>query len=281
MSKMKKAMEKAKEERQNGGYPAGALRNFSTKFKSAPLKRAFLDRREVQVDYSRTRVQQIDPKTLKKNRVIAYFQDNPMTQQINMLRTQVLEKLQETSGNCLMVTSANSGEGKTFTAINLGISIAYEIDRTVLLVDADLKEPAIHHYDFSSDFFGIDLDQGISDYLTGRADIPDIILNPGIKKLTLLPGGRPLENSAELLGSPRMEALIHEMKTRYPADRVIIFDSPAVLNFSDPVVLSRFMDGIIFVVEEERTSGDEVRQALSYLKNRPVMGMVLNKARSN
>ena len=281
MSKLKKALEKAKEDRTINQCTQDQLRKYSDY--TLKLNRINCEslRQEVQVTYSQTKVQQIDPKILKKNKVISYFQDNPMTQQINMLRTQVLTRLQESGGNTLLITSANPGEGKTFTTINLGISIAYEMDRTVLIVDADLKTPSVHHYDFSSDFFGIDVDQGISDYLMGRLEISEILLNPGIQKLTILPAGQPLTNSAELLGSPRMESLMNEMKSRYPGDRVIIIDGPALLKYADPVVLSRFADGILFVSEEEKTSRDDIKRALELLNGRPVFGTVLNKSKSS
>jgi non-specific protein-tyrosine kinase len=216
---------------------------------------------------------------LKNNKIFSLFEENPVTDQIKALRAQVLQRLEESGGNSLLVTSANSGEGKTFTAINLGVSIAQELDRTVLLVDADLRNPVFKHYDFASDFFGVEVGKGLADYLTDSIEIPDLLLNPGIKKLTILPGGRILPSSAELLGSARMKALVTELKNRYREDRVIIFDSPALLVCTDPLVLSNYVEGILLVVEEERTTDKDIKRVTELLKDKPVLGTVLNKSK--
>jgi non-specific protein-tyrosine kinase len=200
-----------------------------------------------------------------------------MTDQINILRTQLLYKLGEINGNTLMVTSANPGEGKTFTSINLGISIAQELSRSVLLVDCDLRQPEANHFDFASDFFGVKIKQGLSDYLLGEVDLEDILLNPGIDKLTILPGGKPILNSAELLVSPRMEMLVKETKERYGKDRIIIFDSPSILTISDPLAFARFVDGILLVVETKKSTREDVKKVMNLLKDRVILGTVLNK----
>jgi protein-tyrosine kinase len=279
MSKLKKALEKAKEARgdeyhtviQEGESARPALRS--------QVEKGGAERHDVHVDYSKTKVINIDPRILKKNRVISFFQESASADQIKILRTQVLNRLKEIGGNSLLVTSANPGEGKTFTSINLGVSIAQELDRTVLLVDADLRHPSIHHYDFANDFFGVEISKGLSDYLLGQVEIPDVLLNPGVPKLSILPAGHSLPNSAEVLGSPRMELLVEEMKKRYSADRILIFDSPSVLTCTDAVVLSRFVDGILLVVEEEKTTPNDLRRAMELLNNKPVLGTVLNKSK--
>jgi len=271
MSKLKKALEKAKEARHGSESPYIAYGPGVEKGRSRP--------RDINVTYSSTRVIDIDHRILKKNKILSLFQEHETSDQINVLRTQVLHKLKEIGGNSLLVTSANSGEGKTFTSINLAVSITKELDRTVLLVDTDLRNPALHHYDFANDFFGVKITEGLSDYLMGRLEIPDLLVNPGIEKLTILPGGRPLTNSAELLGSARMEELIIEMKNRYRGDRVIIFDTPALLTCTDPLVYSHLIDGILLVVEVERTTPSDLKRVMELLKDRPVVGTVLNKIR--
>jgi non-specific protein-tyrosine kinase len=214
-----------------------------------------------------------------KNRVFSKYRDDGITDHFNLLRLQILQKLEEIGGNSLLITSANPGEGKTFTAINLGICLAQELNRTVLLVDADLRNPTSRHYDFANDFFTIKTDQGLADYLLGQAEITRILLNPGIDKLTILPAGRPLPNSAELLGSLRMATLVDEMKKRYPGDRIIIFDTPSLLC-ADPVVLSRYVDAVLLVVEQEKTTARDFQRATELLKNSKILGTVLNKSKS-
>lgn len=279
MSKLKKALEKAKASRGGDLYTSiGEMEGLAAVGQRG--RAAVTDRCEIEVCYSRTKVESVDLKTLRKNKIISLFQEDGITDQIKTLRTQILMKLREVGGNTILVTSANPSEGKTFTAINLGVSIAQELDRTVLIVDADLRNPSVHHYDFANDFFGIHISEGLAHYLMGQVEVADILLNPGIEKLTILPGGRPLPNSAEVLGSPRMESLIKEMKSRYRSDRVIIFDSPAILVCSDPLVLASFVDGILLVVEEERTTAADLKRCMELLKDRLILGAVLNKSQN-
>jgi non-specific protein-tyrosine kinase len=105
-------------------------------------------------------------------------------------------------------------------------------------------------------------------------------MNPGIERLVLLPAGRSLPNSSEMLGSPRMEMLVNDIKCRYPEDRVVIFDSSSLLTSADPLVLTRFVDGILLVVEEEKTTTDDLKKVMELLKDKPVIGTVMNKTRS-
>ena len=279
MSKLKKALERAKESRGNG---TGTLiaQMKQPKPKSVPGTTKMDDEsHEIRVTYSKTKVLDIDPKKLKKNKIFSHIKENGMAEQISIIRTQLLNKLDEIGGNTFMVTSANPGEGKTFMSINLGFSIAQELRKTVLLVDCDLRQPGTEHLDFSSDFLGVKIDRGLSDYLLGQVELEDILLNPGIDRLTILPGGRSLLNSAELLSSPRMGKLVSEMKDRYGKDRIVIFDSPSILKISDPLAFSRFVDGILLVVESKRTTNTDIKKVMELLKDRVILGTVLNKVK--
>jgi non-specific protein-tyrosine kinase len=280
MSKLKKALEKAKENREYD--KKGSLLDPSQRqgASSAQVKEISQYRDELDISYSQTKIHKINSDVLKRGKVISLFHETENIGQIKTLRTQVLNRLNEVSGNSLLITSANPYEGKTFTAINLGVSIAQELDRTVLIVDADLGKHDKKHKNFATDFFGVDMTQGLSNYLLGQAEISDLLVNPGIERLVLLPSGRPLPNSAELLGSPRMVKLVQDIKSRYSDDRIIIFDSSSILNSADPLVLSRYVDGTLLVVEQEKTTDDEIKKAMDLLKDKPVFGTVLNKMMS-
>jgi non-specific protein-tyrosine kinase len=271
MSKLRKAMEKAKQAR---GLKSNDRLVDERVFRT-PLSREQGTqegvRQEVRPEYTRTKRAEIDRPALRRNRIVSLFHEEAMTDQLKILRTQVLNRVEELRGNSLLVTSANPGAGKTTTAINLAVSISYKVDRTVLLVDADIRKPTMHLY------LGLNESMGLSDYLLGRAEIADLLINPGIEKLVFLPGGSPLTNSSELLASPRMEALAQEMKGRY-RDRFIIFDSPSLLSCADPHVLSEYVDGILMVVEAEKTAAKDFQKALGLLEGKPVIGTVLNKA---
>jgi len=280
MSKIKKALEKAKKERK--GEDRAFIPEIEKPARPAlvPVKDKVLERREVHVDYSTTEIQPIDHQIFKKNKIISLFNEYEITDQFGLLRTQVLNKLKEIGGNSLLITSANPSEGKTFLSINLGVSIAQQLDRTVLLVDVDLRHPTKNHYDFAMDFFSVKVNQGLADYLLGNVEISEIIVNPGIQKLTILPSGRPLPNAAELLSSPKMELLIEEMKARYGSERIIIFDGPAALKYTDALILSHHVDCILIVAEEERTTTEDIQKLMKQFQGKPIVGTVFNKAKS-
>jgi len=280
MSKLKKALEKAKESRK---HDQKALKTDNLDYEQ--IKEAVSDdlpecRPEININYSETKIKKIDDRILKKGKVISLFHDLEKVDQIKTLRTQVLNKLKEIGGNSFLITSANPCEGKTFTAINLSVSIAQELDRTVLLVDCDLKNHSNHHKNFGKDFFGTRMDNGLSNYLLEQADLQDLLINPGIERLVLLPAGRTLPNSSEMLSSPRMEMLVNDIKCRYPEDRIVIFDSSSLLTTADPLVLTRFVDGILLVVEQEKTTMEDIKKVTELLKDKLVIGTVMNKSKS-
>ena len=175
------------------------------------------------------------------------------------------------NGNLIMVTSSLPGEGKSFCAINLAISMAMEMDRTVLLIDADVAKPRVPEY------LGIHADKGLLDVLQDKdLKLSDVLIRTDIAKLTVLPAGRTYKRATELLASAAMTRLVEDIGNRYP-DRIILFDSPPLLATSESSVLATHMGQIVMVVEAEKTSQDAVREALSHIQSCEVVGMLLNK----
>ena len=281
MSKLKKALERAKEARGDHTPHLGLEGQDRTRLSQPPPTEADRPSQEIKVNYSRTKVLNIDPRKLQENKIFSHIKEDGMAEQITILKTQLLNKLEQIDGNTLMVTSAYPGEGKTFMSINLAFSIAQELHRTVLLVDCDLRQPDEGHVDFISDYFGVNVDAGLTDYLLGQVELEDILLNPGIDRLTILPGGRPILNSSELLSSTRMEMLVRDMKQRYGKNRIVIFDSPSILKISDPLAFSRLVDGILLVVEIKRSSAADIKKVMKLLKDRLILGTILNKVKTN
>jgi len=274
VSKIQKALEKAKEIR--GDFFENLTRDPEpSKDFEDRLSRRQSERREENPApvYLHTRTVPVDFEHLVQNHIIPDCKGSSAANRVKMLRTQILSKMANEGKNTLLITSANPGEGKTLTAINLAISISQEMDRTTLLVDSDLRKPAIHSY------FGFEVSQGLSDYLRNNMPLSDLLVSPGIEKLVILPGGKPLTNSSELLGSPRMESLVAELKERY-ANRFIIFDSCSLLEFADPLVLSRLIDGILIVVEAEKTTKNDLKRTFELLRDKPVIGTLLNKVKN-
>lgn len=178
------------------------------------------------------------------------------------------------NANLIMVTSSLPGEGKSFTTINLAISIAMELDRTVLLVDADVSKPSVLK------LLGLSPQRGLMDVLSeGNYDLSEVLLRTNIPKLSILPAGMPHERATEFLASESMNRLLAEISTRY-ADRVVVFDSPPLIPTTEARVLATHMGQLVMVVEAGRTTNGALRQALSTVEACPIKLMVLNKART-
>jgi protein-tyrosine kinase len=177
-------------------------------------------------------------------------------------------------GNLIMVTSAMPGEGKTFTAINLALSLATELDTTVLLVDADVTRPSI------MDVLGQPRSAGLMDLLqSSSVRLGDTLLRTNIDKLTLLPSGTPQARATEMLASEAMAELLQEMASRY-ANRIIVFDSPPLLLATESRVLATHMGQVVVVVQAEETRQSDVHAALATIDSCPLRLLLLNQARN-
>ena len=178
-------------------------------------------------------------------------------------------------GNLVMITSAIPGEGKTFLALNLAMSIAMERDTTVLLIDSDVIKPAL------SQLLALEAEPGLTDLLLDpNRSVGDVIKSTNIDKLSVIPAGRRYVHSAELLASDEMHRLAVELAERYP-NRIVIFDAPPQLATAEASVLAQWVGQILVVVEEGRTPQRAVKVALSHLDSQKVVGMVLNKSRGS
>jgi len=176
------------------------------------------------------------------------------------------------SPNLVMVTSALAGEGKTFNAVNLAMSIAMELDNTVLLVDADVANPTL------PSVFRFEQSKGLLDVLTDPGiRLSDVLLRTNVPKLSILPAGTAHRRATELLASEAMERLVHEMANRY-ADRIVIFDAPPLLPTTESRVLATHMGQIVLVVEADKTTHGALKSALATIEACPIVLTVLNKA---
>lgn len=223
--------------------------------------------------YSQTRIVQVPDEVLERNRIIRGAQDREALTAYKLLRTQVLRAMHKNGWNVLGVTSPAGGEGKTLTSINLAISMAMDVNHTVILADLDLRRPAIHRY------FGQPRGCGLGEFLAGEFDLREILFNPGMQRLVVVPGGAAVENSSEMLGSPRMAWLAQELRSRYPT-RMVLFDLPPLLATDDVLAFAPHLDALLLVVEEGRTSRDDLARAHEMLRDIPVLGPVVNKSRA-
>ena len=177
--------------------------------------------------------------------------------------------------NLILVSSSRPGEGKTFSSINLALSIALEQDKTVLLVDADVLRPNV------SKTLNISHHLGLTDYLQSTSvTVPDILLSTNVERLKIITAGSPHHLSTELLASERMSQLVDEFATRYP-DRIVIFDAPPMLGVNETAVMAAMCGQAVIVVEENRTRLAEIEQSVSLLPKEMAVGFLINKAHRN
>lgn len=173
--------------------------------------------------------------------------------------------------NLIMVTSCAPNEGKTFTAINLALSMAFEHDTRVLLIDGDVVKPSI------PGVLGFEAKRGLFDaILDPSIDLADVLIQTSVKNLIVLTAGQSTALSSELLASAKMMRFVDDIGKRF-ADGVIILDSPPVLARSEATIIGRHVGQIVFVVEAERTSKAAIDEALR-LVDRKRVRFVMNKA---
>jgi len=186
-----------------------------------------------------------------------------------ILRSQILFPKDGKRPRTIMVTSAFPGEGKTFLASNLAVSLALGINEYVLLIDCDLRRPYLHK------MFGYSNFEGLHEYLTGRKELPDLLIRTSIEKLTLLTSGSAPPNPSELLSSIKMREFLEEVKDRYQ-DRFIIIDAPPSQVSAETNVLSNYVDGIIFVVMAKKSPKETIQRSIENLGRQKIFGIVFN-----
>lgn len=269
MEKIKLALERAKQER-------------SSKSKRVPERDREQARSETEIitpravqniSYQQTRVLEIDPDILRRNRLIVGSDEYPAAATAyKILRTQVEQRLAARGWNAIAITSPGGAAGKTVTAINLSMALAQEMHRTVLLVDLDFRNPSVHRR------FECEIQHGLIDYLLDDVPVNEILINPGIERLVILPAGsRPVPNSSELLASPKMIRLVDELKSRYPS-RIIVFDLPPLLWSDDTLAFSPYVDTTLLVVSEGTTTKEELKRVTEIMEGSEVIGTVLNRS---
>lgn len=207
-----------------------------------------------------------------------------ISEEFRLIKRPLLEKAINSGktnrhGNLIMVTSSLPGEGKTFCAVNLAISIAMELDHTVLLVDADVARPSVPRY-LQIQAGTENSEVGLMDVLLNdNLDLADAMLRTNIDTLSLLRAGKSHPRATELLASQGMSNLLDEIANRYP-DRIVIFDSPPLLLTTEARVLASQMGQIVLVVEAEVTTQHAVKEVLRQLKSKNNVNLVYNKAKA-
>jgi protein-tyrosine kinase len=268
MEYVKTAIEKARQERQEQAALAQVQVAGTEAIADKPV---MPDTNAASIDYTLTRTANLNNKVLLDNRVVAAFDGDERAEPYRQLRTQILGKLRENNWRTLGIISAHKGAGKTLTALNLAIALAKEVNQTVLLADMDFKGPNILN------MLGLDAQAGLVEHLNGTASMQDILVNPGLDRLTILPA-LPVDGiTSEILSSPAMKSVLDEIVNRY-ADRFIIFDLPPVLGDDDALAFMPYVDTALIVVENGVTTPQDMERCVHLLEGTNILGTVFNKA---
>lgn len=192
-------------------------------------------------------------------KVVVYHNPNgTIAEQFRVIRTHICSSEKACNVKVFAVTSPNNEEGKTVTAVNLSAVMAQDLGKPVLLIDCNMRRPAV------DSLLGLRGSVGLSEVLSGSLQLKDALVKTEIANLTVLPAGQPSANPNELLASDKMKAILAELKTQFEA---IILDTPAVIPYADPRILGKLVDGIILVVRAGRTRREVVARAESVLKS--------------
>ena len=213
----------------------------------------------------------IDPEALERNRVLLRVQDVAVSRAYKILRTRVLHRMAEHNWYTLGVTGTGAGEGKTITAINLAIALAQDPNVWVYLVDLDLQRPQLGAY------LGMSYENGLTDFLTGQAELDQVIYDIGLKRLAVVPNASPLETSSEYLRSARMADFINALEAQTPR-RIIILDMPPVMVSDDVLAFASRVDSFLLVASQGLTSRRTLANAKEVLSELNVLGVVLNRS---
>lgn len=223
------------------------------------------------IEYTNTSVVKLNPSHLERNRIVSHLSHNANAGAFDSLRTQILQKMEENNWQTMAVVSPTPNSGKSLVSINLAISIARQPQKTVLLADFDLRKPRVASY------LGIQAKQSLNDYLEGSAEIKDILINPNIQRLVVLPTMRRINDASEALSSSRITSLVEELKMRYES-RITIFDLPPLLNVDDAMILLPQVDCVLLVVGNGISTQVEIEDALHLIPQDRFLGTVFNKA---
>jgi exopolysaccharide/PEP-CTERM locus tyrosine autokinase len=233
------------------------------------LEEAKRTRRVIPTSFELNALQET-PSILSEDLVVVNDRDPVMAECFRFLRSKILRPAEGASPRTILVTSALTGEGKTFVASNLAAMISQGIDEFVLLMDTDLRRCSVHQ------LFGLgSVKEGLSTYLAGDTPLSSILKKTCIDKLSVLPAGNSTNIPSELLSSDKMRGLIREVRDRYP-DRYVIIDSPPVEFAPETAVIANEVDGILFVVRYGMSPRSAVRAALKRLPKEKILGLVFN-----
>ncbi len=223
------------------------------------------------ITYSDTRVVNLDTRHLEAHRIITFDNEDPDSVAFDILRTQVLTKMEQNNWKTLAITSPTPDCGKTVVSLNLALSIAKQTEKTALVADFDLRKPRVATY------LGLPKGKTLFDFLENDVELKDVLVNPGIPRFVVLPNTMPIRNAAETLTSRRIKSLVSDLKDRYDS-RIVIIDLPPLMASDDAIAFLPQVDCVLLVVASGETTPAEVKESRRQLQSANLLGVVLNKS---
>ena len=260
MSRVYRALEKAEEEKKRKGKQEAPIKVFEEKValkKETPV-----------LKFHEEEVERFELPAQEETPVLIVPPHSFAGEQFRKLKAQIFHRLSNPP-HSILVTSTTPGEGKTMVAVNLALAISKEIHRKAVLIDADLRKPSIH-LDKSEDR------KGLSNYLSDGVPLSEVLRKSEIENLQIITAGPPAPKAAELIGSKRMGEFMKSLKEIGDSTYIII-DSPPVFSTTEPVLLSKMVDGVIFVVMAGRTPKEAISRATKSLDREKIIGIVFNQ----
>jgi capsular exopolysaccharide synthesis family protein len=269
MERIKQAIEKVKS--QHSSEASRERSRLGTQGAASKPSTTQIQDELVDIRYVYTRVVKLRREHLEKSRIVAFNKNDPKSMTFDLLRTHVLQKMEENGWRTLAITSPTPESGKTVVAINLAMSIAQQTNKTAMLVDFDLRRPKVGTY------LGIPMEKSLNDFLEGTASLQDVLVNPELQRMVVLPTRSPVRNSAETLSSRKVADLIKDLRQRYKS-RIVIFDLPPLLVADDALAIFPQIDCVLMVVANGMSTRREIEDSLRLLPAAKLIGTILNKA---
>jgi len=260
MSRVYRALEKAEEEKKRKGKQEAPIKVFE--------ERAALKKETPVLKFHEEEAERFELPPQEETPVLIVPPHSFAGEQFRKLKAQIFHRLSNPP-HSILVTSTTPGEGKTMVAVNLALAISKEIHRKAVLIDADLRKPSIH-LDKSEDR------KGLSNYLSDGVPLSEVLRKSEIENLQIITAGPPAPKAAELIGSKRMGEFMKSLKEIGDSTYMII-DSPPVFSTTEPVLLSKMVDGVIFVVMAGRTPKEAISRATKSLDREKIIGIVFNQ----
>ncbi|RKY37371.1 MAG: hypothetical protein DRP78_01250 [Candidatus Omnitrophota bacterium] len=217
----------------------------------------------------RRMIAKLKNKTGIDSKVVSYYSPGAaITEQYRNIRTYISSLNGGKLFRSLLITSANRMEGKSITCVNLAVIMAEEREKSTVLVSADFRNPKIEK------LLNVRADKGLSNYLTEEIQLDEILIKTSIENLVILPAGDILSNPAEFFTNQKMKSLITELEMHF---NYIIFDSPAIMPYSDARILAPYVDGVLLAVQAGRTRREVVWRVEEQIKSvrAKLLGVIL------